>query len=1561
MKKLLQLITLVITFCCFSFNVQSQLVNSTTQLQTKTKSNFFSIQKEFNEYWGPKNVENGYYIENGIKKKASGWKQFRRWEWYWENRIDPQTGEFPKKGRAEIFEDLKKVQGVRNSDGNWQSMGPTTSSGGYSGLGRLNCVGFREGDDPTLYAGSPSGGLWKTTNGGTDWTVLTDDNAALGVSDVVVVAGASTATDIVYIATGDRDGGSMWSLNGDQSNDNNTIGVLKSTDGGATWAATALVWLTSDKKTTNRLLKHPASDLTIYAAGTDGVFLTTDGGTTWPVIYTGAEFVSMEFKPGDPTIMYGGTRGGKIYRSTNSGAAWISVLTVASGYRVQLAVTAADATKVYAVVSRSGGKLEGIYKSTDSGATFSKVYDGTVAGQYILGYYCDGSVDGGQGSYDLCLAADPNAAGTVFLGGVNTWKSTDEGSTWSPSNMWTASGTYNSCGSPVVHADKHFLAFQNGASTLWECNDGGLYVTSDGGSTWSHKSNGMVISQLYRIGVSQTSSSDIIAGLQDNGTKSRLSGTWSDVMGGDGMECAIDHTDASTQYGELYYGAIWRTEDSWASKTDVKATTGGAWVTPFTIDPTTNTTLYSGYSDVWKSLDKGTSWAKISTWAGSTLRSLAVAPSNSLYIYTATKTTLYKTTDGGTAWTDITGTLPVGSSYITYVTVKDDDPLTVWVSFGEYNTHGVYKTTDGGTVWTSMSTGLPSIPVMCVVQNTQNTSEVELYAGTDLGVYVKVGSADWAFYSEGLPNVVVTELDIYYNSATPNLSRLRAATYGRGLWETELYAPSTALPISDFEADDTTPIVGQTIEFTDLTNNDPTGWLWSFSPATVSYVNGTSSTSRNPEVEFDAAGSYEVSLYTENANGSDTETKAAYATVSSSPTYCSAYSIHYYGYISRVELGTIDKSSTYTNIGSPDPDDMYYEDWTAFSTDLIVSSSNSITVTNGHTDASIDLGIWIDWNRDGDFSDTDEDILCGLDNGGEGTFTIDVPTTASLGSTRMRLRTMYFPTTCSSCGSISNGEVEDYTVNIVASSVTWTGSVSTDWAATGNWSGSVVPTSSNSVTIPTSPVGGAVFPIIGSGTTNAQVYDLTVASGANVSIAGHLTVDGTLTNSAGTSGVVIESTSSYTGSLLTDTDGVSATVKRYLSGGKWHLIGAPVDAATASFLYFSGSPDVWLKSYTESTDSWSNITDIGTSMPFGGGFAVWVDIGSDATPSFTGSTKAIDLTLTTVSTPPLAYTDASHGYNLLANPYPCALDWDQGGWTRTNLEGSTYVWEDGSNYLTRNAYGQGSLTNGIIPVGQGFFVRATTAAPSITIPKQARVQSSQAYHNPGGIMYEGPPYAVFDVTNNDGNDEVWITFSDECTDDYDDGWDTHKRFGDGDAPQLFAYHNNYELSIAGLPELGVDRMQIPLYFEARVSGEHTLMMKDQKFLESVYIFLEDIVLGEMQDMHYNPTYTFSASTSDDPDRFLLHFNPIVLSIDEAIDQESLLIYAWSKNIYVKILEESSFRNSQILVFDLFGRQITDRMVNESYKIKIPVNVSNTYLIVKVVSEGNVVVKKVFVQ
>ncbi|OFX83391.1 MAG: hypothetical protein A2W99_11710 [Bacteroidetes bacterium GWF2_33_16] len=804
MKKIgFLLIGIIITFSGFS---QEWLKN----LESKNPEDitFFEIQNAFNDYYKDKNVNNGYYLENGVKIKASGWKQYRRWEWNMDMRVNPITGEFPKTNTVSEWESyIKTNPNAKSTNGNWTQMGPNSSNGGYAGIGRVNCIEFHPSNASTYWVGTPSGGLWRTTNDGSSWTVLTDQNTVLGVSDIAIPYDFATSNTI-YIATGDRDGGSVWTLSGGNSDDNPSIGVLKSTDGGANWSSTGLSWTNSDEKLIGRLLIHPSNPQILIAGASDGIYKTTNGGSSWTKVHTTNYVIDMEFKPGDPTVIYASTQkynGASILKSTNSGDTWSTVYAFGSGsYRTDIAVTPADPTHLYVVVANTSGGLSGVFKSRDSGGTFVQTFNGTVLNHSLLGYYSDGSGSNtGQGSYDLALAVAPNDTNIIFLGGINTWKSINGGYSWLINNMWTSYYTYNLSGAPEVHADKHVLKFYNN-STLFEGNDGGIYKSTNTGSSWVDKTNGMVISQLYRIGVSQSLSNMVICGLQDNGTKLIYNGNWYDVKGGDGMECLVDPTNGNIQYGTYVDGEIERTMDGWSTYNTVIISDSiddnyndGWWVTPYTLDPNNSQTLFVGYADVWKSTNRGNSFTKISDINSSQLlRSLVVAQSNSNYIYAADKTKLWKTTTGGISWTDITGTLPVSSSSITYVAVHNLNPNIIWVTFGGYNSNRIYESTNGGTTWTSISNGLPSIPVFCVVQNKMENTNNHIYVGTDRGVFFKDGSADWAQFNSGLPSVMVTELDIYYDNSVPTNSRIRAATFGRGLWESDLYDFTTANIVS---------------------------------------------------------------------------------------------------------------------------------------------------------------------------------------------------------------------------------------------------------------------------------------------------------------------------------------------------------------------------------------------------------------------------------------------------------------------------------------------------------------------------------------------------------------------------------------------------------------------------------------------------------------------------------------------------------------------------------------------------------------------------------------------
>jgi len=768
-------ILILLTFVSGAIFSQSWNENFYSTNKSKGSSNFYEIQKDFNDYWASYDVKGGYYVKDGEKYKAGGWKQFKRWEWYWETRINSETGDFPKVNILKTQQNFLAKNKSKSDESNWQSMGPVSSKGGYAGVGRINCVAFHPTDNNTFWIGAPSGGLWKTIDGGNTWEVLTDNLPVIGVSEIIIPDDYETSKTI-YIATGDRDGG-----------DNYSIGVLKTTDDGATWQATGLTFDVSWRYRITRMLVHPTQQNIFYVATNGGIYKSTDSGANWDNVFDGL-FFDLEFKPNcEDTVLYAASiNNSEIFKTEDAGENWTSVHAFpTSAYRIELDVAQSDSTIVYALASTQSGGLEGVYKSSNSGISFTQVYDGTISGNNLLNWYANSSETRGQGWYDLTLSVSPVDENYLFLGGINSWKSSDGGVNWSMVNHWWGDGV------PAVHADKHYMEYQD-ENTFFEANDGGIYKTTDGGDTWIDLTNGMVISQIYKLGVSQTVEDEVVTGLQDNGSKLISSGVWDDVKGGDGMECIIDYTDVNVQYATYTNGQIDRTTNHWVTKVDIsqnilgEENENGAWVTPYVIDPLNNQTIYVGYEDVWKTTDRGDSWTKISDLSLSNkIRSMAIAPSDNKTIYLTDFDQFYITNNGGVSWTDLTSNLPVTDNSITYISVAAYNPSHVWITYGGYDNVKAYESLDGGDSWSDISAGLPEVPTNTIIEN-KLASTQQLYAGTDIGVFIKDGGSDWTLFSNNLPSVTVTELEIYYNETDPLNSVLYASTYGRGLWKSSL-------------------------------------------------------------------------------------------------------------------------------------------------------------------------------------------------------------------------------------------------------------------------------------------------------------------------------------------------------------------------------------------------------------------------------------------------------------------------------------------------------------------------------------------------------------------------------------------------------------------------------------------------------------------------------------------------------------------------------------------------------------------------------------------------------
>ncbi|MDP3557049.1 MAG: T9SS type A sorting domain-containing protein [Bacteroidota bacterium] len=832
----------------FSFLLTNLFSQEWAEKMQDPNANFYQIQTAFNNYWAARdNTE-----------KGKGYKAFKRWENFVEKRVYPSGDLSLLSLTAKNYQAFLDTYEPENTGSKftsnsmlasttWTAIGPMGPISGTAGgqllkSGRMNFITIDPTNSNNLWVGAPAGGLWKSTNGGTSWTTNTDNLAVIGCSDLAI---DPTNTNIMYLATGDGDAG-----------DTRSIGVLKSTNGGTTWAATGLTNAVTNNFTIRRLIINPSNPLIVLAATSGGIYRTINGGTNWSQVATGSTF-DLEFKPGDPTIVYAG---GTTFRiSTNSGAAFTTVnagIPTTGVNRMAIAVTPANANYVYVIASQSAGSgFQGFYRSTNSATGFTQM----ATTPNLLGWATAGNDTGGQGWYDLCIAASPLDANEVVTGGVNVWRTTNGGTSWAIYGHWTGSGA------PFTHADHHDLEY-DATGTLYNTNDGTVYRRT--ATAWQEISGTTNISQIYKIGLSSLTPNLWITGHQDNGTSSWNGTTYQARIGGDGMDCFIDRTNDLNMFGETQNGGMRKSTNggaSWATCTS--GLTGTApWVTIWKQDPQVATTLYCGRVDLFRSTNSAGTWSMVTAIPGTgSIREFAIAPSNNQVIYVLKSSGIYKTTNAGTSWTNVTGTVPVGSAAPEFVTIDPLDPNNAWVVLSGYsNGNKVFMTTNGGTTWTNFTANLPNIPANCSVY--QPGSSDRVYVGMDVGIYYRDNvSATWTLYNAGLPNMPISDMEI--SPADP--TKLVAASYGRGVWKVDVVgAVPPPAPVTNYSVTAATKCVGTAVLFTDQSSNTPTGWAWSVLPSAGVII--ASASSQNPNITFPSAGNYTVTLIASNGSGPGT-------------------------------------------------------------------------------------------------------------------------------------------------------------------------------------------------------------------------------------------------------------------------------------------------------------------------------------------------------------------------------------------------------------------------------------------------------------------------------------------------------------------------------------------------------------------------------------------------------------------------------------------------------------------------------------------------------------------
>ncbi len=817
------------------------------------------------------------YYENRAIEPHNGFKVFKRWEELWRTRVD-EYGNFP--ANDAVWNAYHNYFGngasstTLSAGGNWVPIGPSllpaNITGQPNGNGRINAIAFHPSDTNKIWVGAPQGGLWSSVDGGLTWNSNTDNLPTLGVSAIVI---DYTNPAVMYIGTGDRDAG-----------DSQGLGMMKSTDGGSTWVQ---INAGLGNVTVGMLVMNKFNHNILIASASNGIYKTINGGTTWVKKSSNSNnYKDIKYHPSDTNIVYA-VEGSLFYRSIDAGNTFTVISGNATsnlpvGTRAVIGVSPAAPNCVYVVLANSVYK--GTYLSNNSGITFTS----KSTSPNLFDYSSNGSGTSTQALYDMTTVVDEVNFGTLYVGGVNVFRSLDSGVTWSCYGHWTGSGA------PALHADQHQFRINPLTNTLYCGNDGGLYSRNTGASAYTNLTSGLNISQAYRLGQSAQSAGIVITGWQDNGTgfyRNSISGAnkWKTSMGGDGMECIIDPTDSNYMYGALYYGDIRRTSSggTLGSTVAVNGSFGineqGAWVTPYALHKKNPNVMFVGYKNIWRGVGvKSTpTWSKITTGFIDNVVTLKQCESDSSRLYYSRSGKFFRTDNlhlASPTFIELSSRTPNPASTVNWIETHPTKPLTVYI----LQNGSIYRSNDTGNTWINLTTSLPGGTRNCLLIDKQATDG--LYVGTDVGVFYRDSTMTaWVPYKTNLPaNSRVTELEMFYDYSNTSDCRISASTYGRGLWQSDVYLTNSA-PQANFQSD-TIACTNRTIGLLNLTTGSPDFWQWTITPSSFTFVNGTDANSQNPQINFTSTGAYSIKLFAKkNGWGYSTIIKNNYINVGGSP------------------------------------------------------------------------------------------------------------------------------------------------------------------------------------------------------------------------------------------------------------------------------------------------------------------------------------------------------------------------------------------------------------------------------------------------------------------------------------------------------------------------------------------------------------------------------------------------------------------------------------------------------------------------------------------------------
>lgn len=954
--------------------------------------------------------------------KGSGWKTYQRWKYLNEKKYYPSgnRNNVSPNFAWEQYQNFTKINRIitnRNLHGsNWRELGPYTvdsiTNHYAAGIGRIECVYASTKDTNIIYHGSRSGGFQRTENGGKTWQ---------GTSSYLPGAGVNTMSV------------SPWNsdsvlINVQNSSNEYSHGIYRSTDGGKNWVATRFVAANvgrgglGDNFVIYKIHYHPRIPNLIFVGTNNGLYRSSDNLATFSRVMTGVEITEIGFHPTNDSIVYTydgyywGNNKNTLYRSSNFGLSFSLAGTLPGNNdnrSIEFSVSPLCPNCLWVASST------GIWISKDRASNFTKLSTPMFG--------CGG------------FAVNNKDTSKMIHGYVDLASSNNGGRSWNQITYWYLGNT-NGAGSGYqisyntstnyIHADVNDLECIDGR--FYACTDGFLCKSTDNGKTWKRIGNGVSTRENYKLGTSQSNHYITYLGSQDNGTSLRNQKGWVEIYGADGMEQIVHPLNEKAFIGTVQYGGRIGSWDGGVNMRFPKPkNTGEAyWEAPFAYDPNNPMTVYDFRDSIYKSDDFGNNYKVVGipkSFIGN-IQFAEIAQNNSNIIAISQGENLDLSTDGGKSFKSIKGTLPsLGIQEMAFDPKQDS---TIVVVYGAHSNDGkkVYISKDLGNTWTNITYNLGNMPIRSVVID--HTPQRNIYLGAEIGIFTKpMSSTTWNLYNTNFPNVAVQEMEICWGSNT-----LKAATWGRGLWEYSLVNRTsfpailttniTNPPTLDLPKQGTQQYVTSKIHYSGKLKRVYLRYSVNNSSkldSIADMVNVADSTWKSskflPTKNIGDKTYFKVIAV--GANGDSSESyKYMYETKPFE--YCKASGSSTDGnlFISEVAIGSAKNTSTNTK-------------YTAYNTPvfkLMQDSIYNISVKANTSWTENDYGAFIDFNKDADFS-PNETILLKMNQGSGANNNFKVPKLSNYGDTvKMRLRLSYWNGTPNPCGENQLGEVEDYKV-----------------------------------------------------------------------------------------------------------------------------------------------------------------------------------------------------------------------------------------------------------------------------------------------------------------------------------------------------------------------------------------------------------------------------------------------------------------------------------------------------------------------------------------------------